>query len=237
MIWVMSATPRPLPLSATRIEQALRRSEHGLTMRGLVAATGLHENAVRRTVARLVQRGIVHAQPDRRPSRGRPTLRYRHAGGPEEPFQRFLPLLLRLIDQAAVSQQDAYNIGRAQGLSAVGESRASAGEAVTRSLASLGFAPLERGSTEAGAAVLALSRCPFSDAVTSPAAGRRVCDLHHGLVAGIAEAHGGEVASFTVNDPRNAACEVAVQGGRAVHDDPPAIAPTIAGPKAKHTAT
>ena len=182
-------------------------------MRGLVIATGLHENALRRTVALLVQRGIVHAQPERRPSRGRPTIRYRHAGDPEEPFQHFLPLLLTLVDQAAASQQDAYDIGRAHGLFTAGESPATASEAVTRSLASLGFAPLDRGSSEPGAVVLALSRCPFSDAVTSSAAGRRVCDLHHGLLAGIAEAHGGEVSSFTVNDPRGAACEVAVQGG------------------------
>ena len=176
--------------------------------------TRLHENALRRTVALLVQRGIVtpsqngvHRAGDRRsdtatlavPGGTVPALPF-----PTAPSRSTRPPRRSRTPTTSVEPTDFSQQANHPPLQA---------RAVTRSLASLGFAPSSADQPEAGAVVLALSRCPFSDAVTSSAAGRRVCDFHHGSLAGIAEAHGGEVSSFTVNDPRGAACEVAVQGG------------------------
>jgi predicted ArsR family transcriptional regulator len=176
-------------------------------MRELVAATGLHENAVRRALARRTARGDVHVEPEPRRSRGRPRLRYRLADSPDEPFSQFLRLLLELVGCSPASDEAAYSIGRAR---AEAVTQGSASEAVKRSLAGLGFAPRRRPATEAGVSEFALSLCPFSEAVTSSAQGGRICALHRGLVAGVAEARGGALREFVINDPRSAPCRVAV---------------------------
>ena len=176
-------------------------------MRELVGETGLHENALRRALARLTSRDEVLAEPERRRSRGRPELRYRLAGAPDAPFREFLPLLLALIADSPAPEGAAYAIGHAH---AERHTAGSAGEAVKSSLARLGFAPRQGAGGEAGVTELVLGRCPFSDAVTSSPQGRRICQLHHGLLAGAAEARGGRLREFVVNDPRSAACSVAV---------------------------
>ena len=53
-----------------RIDAALARTADGMTMRDLVSATGLHENALRRSLSRLVAGGSVHVEPDHRASPG-----------------------------------------------------------------------------------------------------------------------------------------------------------------------
>ena len=196
--------------SPARIDRALRDAADGLTMRELVVATGLHENALRRTLARLTANGTVYVEPQRRQSRGRPTLRYRHAGTPDAPFRKFLPLLLDLLADSPTSNDAAYAIGRSHAEPATIVAPGAAREAVKSSLITLGFVPREQGTGETGTAEFVLSRCPFGDAVTSSAQGRRICALHHGLLAGVAEANGGELREFVINDPRVAPCRVAV---------------------------
>jgi hypothetical protein len=83
--------------------------------------------------------------------------------------------------------------------------------AVAGLLVTLGFHPRRLGDTPSGGTCFALTRCPFSEAVTSGVHGDRICALHHGLLAGISEAHGGELEVFAINDPRIRACEVAVR--------------------------
>lgn len=180
-------------------------------MRELVSATGLHENALRRTLRRLAAGGSVHVESEHRSSRGRPVLRYRWAGSADEPFRRFLPLLLELVDRAPASDADAYEVGRAHGAAIPDAARGSAPAAVARALVALGFDPRRQGATASGGARFVLNRCPFREAVTAGPAGRRICALHHGLLAGVAEAGGGELESFTVNDPRVLSCELSVR--------------------------
>ena len=180
-------------------------------MRELVSATGLHENALRRALSRLASDGSVHVEQDPRTTRGRPALRYRLAGTPDEPFRHFLPLLLELVDRASVADGVAYAIGLAHGAAAPASSPGGAPEAVARLLVALGFDPHRVGASEDGATVLELARCPFADAVTSGHAGWRICELHHGQLAGLARARGGSLDSFTVHDPRIGRCRLAVR--------------------------
>jgi predicted ArsR family transcriptional regulator len=204
----------PAPASRTsvaRIEAALDDAADGLTMRELVVATGLHENALRRNLGRLAATGSVHVESERRPSRGRPTLRYRRTSGADVPFRRFLPLLLELLDRAPVSDEAAFEIGRAHGAALPPGPSGDAVDGVARLLVTLGFEPQRRGTSPCGGTVLALTRCPFSEAVTSGARGDRICALHRGLLAGAASANGGELESFTVNDPRLLPCELSVR--------------------------
>jgi predicted ArsR family transcriptional regulator len=195
---------------AARIERALRAAGGGLTMRELVSATGLHENAVRRALAGLTARGAVDVEPERRHSRGRPALRYRHAGSPDEPFRKFLPLLVELLDTSPATDDTAYAIGRTHAEATAARTPGGAREAVVSWLVTLGFAPRQHGASDTGRAEFRLHRCPFGEAVTSSPGGRRICALHHGLVAGVAEANGGTLQEFVINDPRLEPCRVAV---------------------------
>jgi predicted ArsR family transcriptional regulator len=178
-------------------------------MRELVSATGLHENALRRSLSRLVAGGSVHVEPQRRVSRGRPSLRYRRAGAADEPFRQFLPLLLELVDRAPGADADAYEIGRARGAETAASG--SAADAVAAVLVTLGFDPRRHRDRASDGTRLTLNRCPFTDAVVSGPRGSRICALHHGLLAGVAEANGGDLQSFTINDPRVRPCELSVR--------------------------
>lgn len=202
--------------SATRIDQALRDAPDGLTMRELVSTTGLHENAIRRTLASLSTNGSVHVEAQRRRSSGRPTLRYRRAGGVDEPFRQFLPLLLDLLDPEVATDAAAYAIGRDHGRASPVRPPGTAREAVMNSMISLGFDPREEAPKRPGATVFALTRCPFLDAVTSSRRGRRICALHHGFLAGIADANAGTLDSFEINDPRAAPCRLSVSAAQRI---------------------
>jgi predicted ArsR family transcriptional regulator len=196
---------------AARIERALGDAPAGLTMRELISLTGLHENAIRRTLARLTGGGSVHVESERRPARGRPALRYRRAGAADESFRRFLPLLLERLERASVTAEDAFELGRARGAGMPHAPGAGAPYAVAGLLVQLGFDPARSGPRTDGAQRLTLRSCPFSEIVASAPGGDRVCALHHGLLAGVAEANGGELESFTVNDPRALPCELEVR--------------------------
>ena len=77
-----------------------------------------------------------------------------------------------------------------------------------------GFAPVERTAKPSAPAILDLTRCPFRDAVTGSANGRQICHLHHGLLAGIAAASGGELEEFAINDPRYVPCRAHIRERR-----------------------
>jgi predicted ArsR family transcriptional regulator len=197
--------------TAARIGTALEGAADGLSMRELVSATRLHENALRRSLGRLVAGGSVHAEPQRRASRGRPSLRYRRAGSADEPFRHFLPLLLELVDRLPGADTDAFETGRAHGASTPAGTAGSATDAVAALLVTLGFDPHRQRDSASEGTSFSLDRCPFSEAVTSGRRGGRICALHHGLLAGVAEANGGELQTFTINDPRVRPCELTVR--------------------------
>ena len=182
----MDAVPARPRDGAARIERALRASAGGLTMQELAAATGRHPNALRRALAKLIAAGSVSAEGERRAGRGRPALRYRLAAAPAT-----------YAEDVAVGRRHARSLPVPRASGARG--------AVRATMTELGFAPRpdDRGGFE-------LARCPLADVVTASAHGRRVCALHHGLLAGVAEAHGGALTAFAIRDPRSAPCRVAV---------------------------
>lgn len=197
---------------ADRILRCLREADEALTVPQLVEHTRLHENAVRRNLKRLEERGDVHVQrnepgPARR---GRPALRYRAVGSRDTPYRELLPLLLALLAGADVGQDDVYRTGRAHGRASapVGDTRG----ATLRSLTEMGFAPTDaaHAGTPQGVDTYLLTACPFADVVTRPG-GRRLCALHHGMLAGVAEARGGRVEEFAIVDPNVDHCRLVVR--------------------------
>jgi predicted ArsR family transcriptional regulator len=189
-----------------RIREALVTAAGGCSVRELAELTGLHENAVRRTLATLIERGEVRVERERSGARGRPLLRYRLVAAADEPFRTLLPMLLDLLDTPADSAATAYASGFARGSAA--PPQRDAREAILASLVNLGFAPVEQPAAEAASIALELTECPFRDAVTGSHNGRQICHLHHGLVAGIAAATGGELEEFVINDPRVVPCRI-----------------------------
>jgi predicted ArsR family transcriptional regulator len=203
----VSQTRRDAP---QRIRRALAANPAGLSVRELADVSGLHENAVRRTLAKLVAEGAVVVERQQAQSRGRPLLRYRVVGSREEPFKGLVPLLLELVAAGDGSAEAAYAVGRAHGASAGARVHGSARERVAASLARLGFAPVERPSGHAGRVTFDLMRCPFADSVNGPANGRTICHLHHGYLAGVAHASRARLEEFVIGDPRATPCRVAL---------------------------
>jgi predicted ArsR family transcriptional regulator len=189
-----------------RIREALAGTAGGRSVRELADATLLHENAVRRTLATLVADGAVRVERRRSRARGRPLLLYRLVGTADEPFKAILPMLLELLDSSPPSAQTAYATGFAHGASTPAPGYRRTREALMASLVNYGFAPVERTAKPPAPAILDLTRCPFQDAVTGSANGRQICHLHHGLLAGIAAASGGELEEFAIHDPRSVPC-------------------------------
>lgn len=194
--------------AADTILERLRATGAASTIAELVAATGLHENAVRRNLAQLAAAGSVQVErPSGTGGRGRPALRYRAQGSPETPYRALLPLLLDLLRGTDVDTETAFAAGRAHGRATAPDGDAR--EAVVASLAAMGFAPAD--TTPAGApdgsVEVRLQACPFADMVMRPG-GRRLCALHHGILAGVAEARGSEVRRFDIVDPNAADCHL-----------------------------
>ena len=194
-----------------RVRRALAGAAGGLSARELAVETGLHENAVRRILKSLLAGGEAFSEQEASGARGRPILRYRLVGAADAPFRQLVPMLLDLLGDSG-DAEDAYAAGRRSGEAEPGRT-AGTRKAVVDSLATLGFAPVARPAGAPGRHVFDLTRCPFTDAVTTAANGRRICHLHHGLVAGVAAATGGEVDEFVINDPRVVPCRVGFRTG------------------------
>lgn len=215
-------------IAADAILRHLRTAAGPATVAELVAATGLHENAVRRNLARLGADGMVLAERDPAAAgRGRPRLRYRAAGGPETPYRELMPLLLGLLNGAAPAPEEVFAAGLAHGRASAPEGTAR--EAATASLAAMGFAPADEtpAGTPGEEGVIRLRTCPFADLVTRPG-GRRLCALHHGILAGVAERRGAAVRHFEVVDPNRADCvlHLGADGGDGADQPPAGTAPS-----------
>lgn len=182
----------------------------------LTEAVGLHHNAVRQHLAKLVDAGLVRESVAPVSGRGRPRLQYEPdpaargrwvAHGPYERLSGWLAEVIRTGD-------DAFEVGRRVGRAdtVVTGVDAAAGAAAPDPVAVLvdrmaadGFDPVlarRRDRIE-----ITLATCPFeSTAVADP---DTVCELHRGIAVGVAETAGGVVVDELVRkDPRRANCRL-----------------------------
>lgn len=175
----------------------------------LTAHLGFNHNAIRQHLAKLVDAGLVVESAAPPSGRGRPRLRYvvdpstESRWGVTGPYERLAMLLTEVVR----SGDTPVEVGRRAGLrQRLGDHLPT--EPVTSfvdQMARQGFEPAVR---QHGDAIdVTLQACPFASAVlTDP---DTVCELHLGLVQGIAEAVGGIVVDeLAPNDPRQAHCRV-----------------------------
>jgi predicted ArsR family transcriptional regulator len=182
--------------SRVRVLELVREAPDGTGVTDLAARTGLHPNTVRSHLAQLTGAGLVHGEPVRGGTRGRPAIRYRVSSAGEDDGYR---LLAEMLASALTtgdhdgSAPPAEAAGRRWGRRLAGDRRGTSDEAadgtepaaaVRHLFGELGFAPEPVGEQ------LVLHACPYR-----PLARRHpdvVCGVHLGLLRGAVEAHGGD---------------------------------------------
>lgn len=173
----------------------------------LTGHIGLHHNAIRQHLARLVDAALVIESTAAPTGRGRPRLVYEVSPSADSkwgvtgPYEQLSVLLSEIIRTG----DSPVDVGRRAG-SATVESPVvdlDPAEAMADRMARYGFAPERKGGGER--VVLELRTCPY--ATTAAADPDTVCGLHLGLAYGIADSIGGIIVDDLVRqDPRHAHC-------------------------------
>ena len=172
----------------------------------------LNHNAVRQHLAVLKDAGLVIEEVEQRSKPGRPRLLYRLA--PEAAGRWGTPgayaWLASLLSDAVRRRLEPRQVGRQEGHRRAAE-LAGGGEPVRLleiEIERRGFRParLERGRK----IEFVLGRCPFVDVAGSDPG--TVCQLHLGVIEGLAEGLGGlNVEGLVPKDPRRAGCRLTVR--------------------------
>ena len=170
---------------------------------------GLHHNAIRQHLAKLVEAGLVVEATAPPAGRGRPRLWYtldpsaESRWGVTGPYER-LSLLLTEVIRSGDSPVDVGRRAGRQPDALVGDA-ANPVDGLVEAMARHGFEPttMRRGDQ----VDIVLGACPF--ATTASVDPDTVCGLHLGLAFGAADALGGIVVDELVpRDPRRAKCRL-----------------------------
>jgi predicted ArsR family transcriptional regulator len=164
------------------IIEALRGERDGLDTNQLAERLGLHPNTIRWHLGVLSDGGLVHAVPERRHGRGRPSVVHRLTGegiasGRDE-YRMLATMLTDVVSHDRDGEERAYEAGVRWGRHLrQAEPDASLADVLDQE----GFAAVQRGNR------LEMRRCPFyALAEDSP---QVICTLHHGIIDGaLAEA-------------------------------------------------
>lgn len=173
----------------------------------LTAHMGLHHNAVRQHLAKLVEAGLLSESVAPSSGRGRPRLQYAiHPGadsrwGAEGPYQRLSSLLAEVVRTGSSPESVGRSAGRRLASTATGDGI----EALTEMMQQNGF---ELRTTRRGDdAEVVIDRCPF-EAVASDDPDT-VCDMHLGMAHGVADMSDRLVIDhLDRKDPRKAKCRL-----------------------------
>jgi predicted ArsR family transcriptional regulator len=175
----------------------------------LTGHLGLHHNAIRQHLAKLVEAGLATESTAPRVGRGRPRLVYtvdpstESRWGVTGPYER-LSLLLSEIIRTGHSPVDVGRCAGRQGRAA----RNPAADPVVGLVDAMERHGFEPTAKQRGRSVdIVLGACPF--ATTALADPDTVCGLHLGLALGVADVLDGLVIDELVpRDPRRAGCRL-----------------------------
>jgi predicted ArsR family transcriptional regulator len=169
------------------ILEALRSAHDGLDTNQLAERLDLHQNTIRWHLGVLTDAGLVHATPERRHGRGRPSVVHRLTGegiarGRDE-YRLLATMLTDVVAADGNGEARAYEAGLRWGRHLQqAEPDASIGHLLDRE----GFAAEQHGDQ------VEMRRCPFyALAEGSP---QVICTLHHGIIDGALNEAGSEQA-------------------------------------------
>lgn len=189
-----------------RVFRYLLASPRPVGVAELTEHCGLHHNAIRVHLAKLVAAGLVRESVEAPRGRGRPRLLYavdpaaQGRWGDVGPYERLSVMLAEVVRTGDAPE----DVGRR---SATGVSAGDVGpvEAFAAEMARHGFDPEVH--VDGVEVQVTLRACPFASAVLADPG--TVCGLHLGLALGVAEAVGGlEVEDLLPRDPRRANCRL-----------------------------
>lgn len=171
---------------------------------------GLHHNAIRQHLGRLVDAGLVHESTARGGGRGRPRLEYRVAPGAGSrwgaagPYERLSVLLAEAVRTGATPVEiGRHAVAREMPPIAAGSDPV---EVVADAMARNGFEPdVHRLGDRVD---MVLRACPFETAALADP--DVICAVHLGMAEGVAELAGGGVSidELVPHDPRRHACRL-----------------------------
>lgn len=179
----------------------------------LTREVGLHHNAVRQHLARLVEAGLVVESVAPPHGRGRPALRYVVDPTVESrwdvrgPFERLSWWLAEVIRTGDTPFEVGRRVGRRRRdrIAASGGDEVGGVDAVAAEMAVNGFEPQVRRRGDRVEIVLA--NCPFESAAAAEPG--TICELHRGIATGVAEVAGGVVVDeLVVKDSARAGCRL-----------------------------
>ncbi len=191
-----------------RIFEYLRTATAPVGVTELTDHFGLHHNAIRQHLQRLVDAELVDRSTAPPAGRGRPRLEYvvtpdaADRWGGVDPYERLSVLLAEVLRTGDAAEVVGHREGAAGITSA--DARGPV-DALVDEMARQGFAP--RVHREGDVVELVLGRCPFVSAVLADQA--TVCGLHLGIARGVADVVGGlAVERLDVVDPREGGCRL-----------------------------
>lgn len=180
-----------------------------MTVNELTAGLGLHHNAIRQHLAKLVEAGLVVEKVGARGGRGRPPLIYEvdPTAGSRWDVVGSYERLAGWLTEVVSTGDKPIEVGRRVGRSQVDDHARGSGSLpeLTRHLARHGFEPTPDSDDE-----LVLNECPFASvAGVQPEV---VCALHLGFAQGVADELGGlTVTGLQRRPPEQAGCRVLVR--------------------------
>ena len=195
-----------------RLFRYVADAQHPVFVGELAALLGVNHNAVRQHLAVLKEVNLIVEQLEKRSQPGRPRLSYQlnpdfsGSWGTQSPYQTIAILLADVIK----TRRSAREVGRAEGIRRARQPSGSRCllEILHEDLRMGGFRP--RSIPREGGYDLVLDTCPYLAVATLDS--RTVCQLHLGLVEGLAaQTDQSATVGLVVRDPHQAGCCVKVR--------------------------
>lgn len=190
--------------SRVRVFTTLLASDGPLRVSTLAERLDLHHTVVRQHLKVLTSARLVTSEPLPVSGRGRPSVGWRAVAPIVDPYRWLSEVLAEALSAGVTPRVEGQRVGETLAQSGQGGV-----DAIMTEATRLGFEPRKvtrgRGRTD-----VVLERCPFAEvAEIDP---HVVCDLHHGLAAGIASVCGDvTVERLDVRPARVAGCRLVLR--------------------------